>query len=377
MEPRLKIGYDAKRVFQNFTGLGNYSRTLLASLSEHQPALELHLFAPKPNEHPQCAPFLSTPYQTHFPQSAFKSYWRTKGMVNDLVKNKIQIYHGLSHELPLGIERTGIKTVVSIHDLIFKKYPKQFKPIDRWIYEKKFRSACLRADVVVAISESTKQDIIDLYDIPEKKIQVIYQSIHPQFLAAANPTAHAATRASLSIPKDYFLYVGSIIPRKNLRLIVEAYALIANQNFPPLMIVGKGGAYRQSIESFIKANNLHNQIRFLDSISFADLPALYSGAIGMCYPSIYEGFGLPLVEALSQQTPCITYNGSSLPEAAGPGAIYLEQLSAQTIAAALRRLLEMPTEASRLARAGQQHIQQFQSKDICKTWQALYHQLLH
>lgn len=376
MEPRIRIGFDAKRVFQNFTGLGNYSRTLLASLNQHVPSLELHLFAPKRSDQPRTQPFLTAPYHSHFPNSKFTAYWRTKGVIKDLQKKNVQIFHGLSHELPVGIEHTNIKTVVTIHDLIFKKYPQQFKPWDRWIYEKKFRSACQRADVVVAISESTKQDIINLYGIPKEKIRVIYQSIDKQFFVSATDEAINTLRNKLSLPQQYFLYVGSIIPRKNLRLICEAYAQLADPSFPPLMIVGKGGVYRQSIESFIQDKNLSAQIRFLDILDFAELPALYAGAHALCFPSIYEGFGLPLAEALSQRTACITYRGSSLPEAAGPGALYLEQLDAKEIAAFLTQLADNSPLREQLAEQGFRHIQQFQSAGISAQWKALYESLL-
>ena len=174
----MRIGFDAKRAFLNNTGLGNYSRDTIRVLSNFYPDNKYFLYTPKEKGNSRLA-FLDNRNNTFVrtPQSllnkALKSYWRSKSIVSDLFNNKIDIYHGLSHELPLGIEKTNIKTVVTIHDLIFIRYPHLFRTIDRKIYYKKFNSACHRADKIIAVSQQTKQDIIDFFLIPEEKIEVI------------------------------------------------------------------------------------------------------------------------------------------------------------------------------------------------------------
>ena len=134
----------------------------------------------------------------------------------DLLKDKIEIYHGLSHEIPSGIQKTGIKTAVTIHDLIFEKYPDQFNPLDVLIYRKKFRYACERSNLIIAVSEQTKKDISEIYGISGEKIRVCYQSCRPDFFVEPAETVLRSAQQKFNLPEKYFLYVGSIIERKKI-----------------------------------------------------------------------------------------------------------------------------------------------------------------
>ncbi|MEL6944605.1 MAG: glycosyltransferase family 1 protein, partial [Bacteroidota bacterium] len=237
--PKLNIAFDAKRLYNNFTGLGNYSRTLVQNLARHFPEHHYHLYTPKIKKNSETLPFLEHPQlQTQLPNTAFKSFWRTFNIKKDLLKANIDIYHGLSHEIPVGIHKTGIKSVVSIHDLVIKRYPNYFPWLDRQIYDWKFRYACEHADAIVAISESTKQDIIEFYDIPAEKIQVIYQTCHERFQQIL-PNEHLQQIAQkYQLPSHFYLYVGSIIPRKNLDKIIDALALLPKDLQLPMVVIG-------------------------------------------------------------------------------------------------------------------------------------------
>lgn len=179
----MNIAFDAKRAFSNSTGLGHYSRTLIRSLSEFFPEHEYFLCAPKLSNRFDVANLKHTYAVTpqHFPSSVFTAVWRSSWVKKDLQQLKIDLYHGLSNEIPMGIEKTGIKSVVTIHDLIFERFPGQYNKIDVQIYRKKFRYACKHADRIIAISEQTKNDIIQFYKIPENKITVCYQSCNEAF----------------------------------------------------------------------------------------------------------------------------------------------------------------------------------------------------
>src|SRR5438552_3033112 len=178
----MHIGFDAKRAFHNRTGLGYYSRTLIELLSSRFPEHQYYLFNPKPSAFYQppkenCHEIRpSNPFHKLFP-----SAWRSSWVKKDLAKYKIELYHGLSHEIPVGIQRTKTRSVVTIHDLIHERYPKQYNPIDVSIYHKKFLYSCTHADKVIAISQQTKNDIIEFYKIPEEKVVVSYQSCDPAF----------------------------------------------------------------------------------------------------------------------------------------------------------------------------------------------------
>ncbi len=182
MSDNIHIGFDAKRFFNNRTGLGNYSRTLLSNLARFFPGNSYVLYTPKLNKNQLTAPLFQAPYQVVSPAINYP-FWRSQRISRRLHKDNIQIYHGLSHELPRGPVSDRVRQVVTIHDLIFKIYPETYKPVDRWLYERKFSHAIRQSDLIVAISEQTKHDILKFYpETPESKIEVHYQACDPIFL---------------------------------------------------------------------------------------------------------------------------------------------------------------------------------------------------
>jgi len=170
----MNIGFDSKRAFFNNTGLGNYSRDTIRILGKYFPSNKYFLYTPKIITNNRLN-FIreSNNYFVRSPKNIlnkiFKNYWRTKNIVKNLIDDQIDIYHGLSHELPLGIEKTNIKSIVTIHDLIFIRFPHFFSSIDRKIYKYKCKSACERASKIIAVSNQTKRDIIQYLKISEKK----------------------------------------------------------------------------------------------------------------------------------------------------------------------------------------------------------------
>ena len=177
----MKIGFDAKRLFNNYTGLGNYSRTLVKNYAQSS-TNSINLYTTHSNNNKETEIFYDeNKFFLHITKSLIKSLWRSCGIVKQLKKDKIKIFHGLSNELPIGIKNSGVKSIVTIHDLIFKIYPKTYPLFDRFIYDFKFKHACKTADKIIAISEQTKKDIIRFYNIPENKIEVVYQSCNDLF----------------------------------------------------------------------------------------------------------------------------------------------------------------------------------------------------
>jgi glycosyltransferase involved in cell wall biosynthesis len=384
----LKIGFDAKRAFQNFTGLGNYARTLVETMAHYYPNdYDLHLYAPKINVQ-KLPDFLekSKNISIHTPQGLWKNaptFWRQYGIAEALKNDKIQVYHGLSNELPKGISR-NIKKVVTIHDLIFERFPEYYPFIDRKIYQHKFLSACKNADLIVAISEQTKRDIIDFYNIDAQRIQVVYQSCHAQFYQQnietlkedenllipqkkEDKTTHCLQKYQL--PPEFILYVGTINERKNLLNVVKAMQQIKDL---PLVVIGDGKEYLAKVKQFIKENQLESRIYLRPKVAFEDLPSIYQAAKVFVYPSFFEGFGIPIIEALHSGTPVVTSKGSCFAEAGGADSIYIDPNNSEEIANAVNSILNDSTLEQRMIANGFLYVDKFSQKNIAKEWHGVY-----
>ena len=345
---RLKIGFDAKRLFSNRTGLGNYSRTLLDNLRRFQPDNEYVLFTPKVNKN-EFGEKYAKEFPTVTPDKMGGTYWRSYGVGKDIEKEGIEVFHGLSNELPFRLE--GVKKVVTIHDLIFKRLPDTYPFLDRQVYDLKSRKSCRNADVVIAISESTKRDIMHYYGIKEEKIKVIYQACDAIYYE--DTPVDKKVLKKYNLPEHYLLSVGSIVERKNLLNTVKAIAELPKDLQIPLVVVGKGKKYRQKVMSFLHSNRMQSQIIWVENLTdIEDLKQVYQQATTLLYPSEYEGFGLPVVEGLLCKTPVITSNISSLPEAAGDGALQVNPHSVEEITGALEKLLTDSEFASKLTEKG-------------------------
>ncbi len=383
----MNIGFDAKRAYHNPTGLGQYSRTLISSLAINFPQHQYFLFNPKPSNlfHFHDLLNVNEVLPQSFLSKKFSSAWRGNWVKKDLQKLKIDLYHGLSHEIPVNIQQTRVKSVVTIHDLIHERYPEQYKFIDRKIYTKKFRYACAHADKVIAVSNQTKQDIIDFYQTPADKIDVCYQSCHAAFGVKVSADVKQIIKQQYQLPDQYFLYVGSIIERKNLLNICKAMHHLRKEVNIPLVVIGNGGEYKQKVKEYIRFNRLEEHIIFLSDQpaakcsptfqSAVDFPAIYQMAIAMIYPSIFEGFGIPVLEALNSHIPVITSNVSCLPEAGGDGAFYVDPTKPDEIAEQMKLILSDKTFVQQQVEKGWQHAQRFTNYNTVAAVMKVYEQL--
>ena len=363
----MRIGFDAKRLFHNHTGLGVYSRLLVAGLAEHYSEHEYLLYAQRVEQ---------SRYKAKFNDYTLRQgrgwTWRTLSLSKDIVSDACDLYHGLSHELPLNLHKSSIKTVVTIHDLIFKVDPELFPYVDRKIYDLKWRYSCKHADAIIAVSEHTRQDLIKLYDVPNEKIHVIHPPVPPPPTPDASVDKRVEIKYGLSDP--FWLFVGAINRRKNILGILRAM-LIASERMP-LIIVGSGGSYEKKVRQFVLQKGLSSRVRFMGHLPNEDLPIFYRKAMALIYPSLYEGFGIPLVESLHNGTPVITSNSSSMPEAAGPGAILVDPSSPEDIAAAMSNMSNSSTLRSELSAAGRLYALRFTTEKVVHRTMKLYNDLL-
>jgi glycosyltransferase involved in cell wall biosynthesis len=350
----MNIGFDAKRLFCNFTGLGNYSRTLVNDLANYYPENAYHLYTPEIRNSAVTASFINNPhFQNHAAGTAFKSLWRSYSVVADLKRDGIDLFHGLSNEIPLKINKSGIKSVVTIHDLIFKIYPKTFSLSEQVIYDLKFKYSCQHADKIVAISESTKNDIVHFYEIDPEKIEVIYQACNPLFYTLRTDEENEQVIQQYQLPKDYLLYVGSVEARKNLKIIIESYEHLSPQLQIPIVVIGRGGKYKQEVEAMIAEKDLNHLVIWLDKLDDNQhVQSIYQCARALIYPSFYEGFGLPVAEALLSKTPVITALTSSLTEAGGHHSIYIDPNNAANLADAIEKVLTDTNTVNNMKESG-------------------------
>ena len=383
----MNIGFDAKRAYHNNTGLGHYSRTLINLLLDYYPGHQYYLFNPKRSlRYNLDRANLHEVLPSAFPGTMLTAAWRSSWVKKDLKRLNIDIYHGLSHEIPIGIKKTGIKSVVTIHDLIPEHYPEQYNPIDVKIYRKKFRYACEQADRIIAISNQTRQDIIDFYKIPGEKIEICWQSCSPLFNVKANEEEKKRISKKYELPPEFFLSVGSVVDRKNLLNVCKAFFLLRNDLDIPLVVIGNGGKYKQKVKDFILQHDLEKKIIFLSEkkeaktdpgfLSTPDLAVIYQLALAMIYPSFYEGFGAPVLEALWSRLPVITSNVSCLPEVGGPGALCVDPNSAGDLAEAIRKVYSDKELVQDMIEKGIQHTKKFTPEKYATSVMDVYKSLM-
>ena len=376
----MKIGFDAKRAVKNDTGLGNYSRYVIENLANFYPENNYLLFSPSRKENPRLAALKSMKH-VHFvfPSGIWKflsSCWKVSSIKSDLTDQSIDIFHGLCNELPLGIRKTGIKSVVTIHDLIFIRYPEDYKLADRLIHQWKlwkFKYACRHADKVIAVSECTKRDIISFFKIPATKIEVVYQGCHADFSKPVPPEKKEEITKKYNLPGKLILYVGSIVIRKNLMLAVRS--LLEIDSDVCLVAIGKKTSYQKKIERYIKANGLSDRVFILNHIPFNELPAFYQLASVFVYPSFFEGFGIPVIEALSSNVPVVAATGSCLEEAGGKDSLYIDPNDHTSLAEKINNILNDPELSAFMAKKGKQYVTRFSADKTAKALLDVYEQL--
>ena len=340
------IGFDGKRAVSNMTGLGNYSRLVIERLALENAGDRILVYTPALRDNPRLSPLRALPnveFRLPPPQGFHGSLWRTFGITNNLQADKVDIYHGLSNELPLNIRKSGVPAVVTMHDVIYRTMPECYKLIDRRIYDFKYGHACRNADRIIAVSECTKRDVSRFYDIDPDKIDVIYQGCDESFRRVWSDEEIAALRRRLDLPERYILQVGTIERRKNLELTIRALSAVPADVH--LVVVGRDHhAYKPYILRLASELGVTDRIHYYEGLDFKDLPGVNRAAKVIAYPSRYEGFGIPVVEGLESCRPVVAAKGSCLEEAGGPATTYVSPDSPKEMTQALDHLLKISTE---------------------------------
>ncbi len=368
----MRLGYDAKRAFLNTSGLGNYSRNTLNALQAYFPKNEYVLYTPEIRKEmlkQQDRYEIVAPPESD--SKIKKTLWRNFHLSEELEQQKISLFHGLSNELPKGIHKTNVPSVVTVHDLIFLRYPEFYKYIDRKIYFEKVKYACKSATRIIAISEQTKADIMEFTGAPAEKIEIVHQSISPLFFEEADIVG---IKEKYNLPDTFILAVGTIEERKNQLTILKA---LQNRKLDiPLVMVGNPTSYCNDIHKYIAAENIKDRVIFLKNIPENDLAAIYQIAELSIYISVFEGFGLPVIESMACSCPVITSNASCLPETAGDAAILCDPENVDELGENIFRLLNDSAFKNEWIIKGKKRAKEFQAKNYAERLMDLYNTLL-
>jgi glycosyltransferase involved in cell wall biosynthesis len=290
----------------------------------------------------------------------------------DLNRHRINLFHGLAHEIPNAVTSLNIPKIVTICDVVYKHFPQSYPASTRIKKDQAISKACTNADGIIAISASTKQDLINFFSIDPNRISVIHPSCDERFRKRYSSFSIDHVKKRYGLPDSYILYVGSVTERKNILVACRALRRIPEKDRSPLVVVGKQSGYSETVVNYIAKHHLDQWVTFAQVTSNDDLPLVYQGAELFIYPSLYEGFGIPVLEALCCGLPVITSNVSSLPEAAGTDSQLIDPSDPDAIASAIARVLTDKELSAKMITAGYAHSHRFNGNCIARELNDFY-----
>jgi glycosyltransferase involved in cell wall biosynthesis len=300
--------------------------------------------------------------------------WEQTALPYLLERQRIDVVHGTLNVLPLARRIPG---VVTIHDVSFLLFPERFLAGRRRYLSTFTRFSARGARIVVASSENTRRDIVRLLGVPEERVRVIYLGVEERFREKPDPAVLAHFREKHGLTGEFFLYVGTLEPRKNLVRLLDAYhaARLRGVEWPLVLAGGKGWMYEEIFQR-VKDLNLSQYVRFPGYVLYEELPLWYNAASAFVYPSLYEGFGLPVAEAMACGCPVLTARNSSLVEVAGNAAILVDGEDIAGLTEALCRLAGDGSERDHLSRLGLAQSAQFDWARTAAEMVAVYDEAL-
>lgn len=375
----MRIAFDGKKAAGNRAGLGNYSRFVISSLARRYPDCQFDVYVSKRRgngllDRIEKLPNVNICYPKHPVLKYFPKLWERYGIPHEVAERGADIFHGLGNDLPAGIRKAGrTKAIVTIHDLIFLFFPHTYSWINRHLFNLKFRSSCRKADRIIAVSQCTAKDIVKYYFIPKQKISVAYQGCDPRFREKCTEEKKEDVRRRFFLPERFILNVGTIEERKNAELIVRAL-----QELPELslVIVGKRTPYADRVEAAAVECGVVGRVKILSGVATEDLPAFYQMAEVFVYPSRYEGFGIPVLEALCSGVPAIGATGSCLEEAGGDAALYADPDDAHDLAEKISQVISDRELRKTMIRKGLEYSIGFTEEVLADRMMEIYRSVL-
>lgn len=366
MKHNYTIGFDARSANSENSEIGCYGRFIIKALAEACPEnAYFRMYTPKHQPQREYDALDSLPnVESMEPDGAIwrklSLLWQMFRMSKDAKRGDVELYHGLEGRLPYGLRRRGIRSVVSVHNLISLRFTKYYNIFERVIEYIRLSSACHRADRIIAASEATRRDIAHLLGVSHEKIDVVYEGCNPLYSREISDEEVAAVRKKYDLPERYILNIGDMVERKNFGLIVEAMAELPDDI--NLVVVGEQTSYTKRVKRRLKVLGFENRVHFRRNVAAQDRAALYKGADIFINPSRFEGFSVEILEALSVGVPVIATRGSSLEEAGGKHSIYVSDRDCGELVEAIERLSSDEQLREKMIEEGKHHVTHFRSE---------------
>jgi glycosyltransferase involved in cell wall biosynthesis len=381
-----RIGFDITAAVTQGGGIGRYTRELIHALLVEDQANTYHLFSARPPTLlpvPDSIPVANNVYLHPAPLDErwlYRLWYRLRlPLPVQLVTGRIDLYHSPDFVLPPVAG--AIPALLTVHDLSFVHYPETFPPSLVRYLNRVVPWSIARASHILADSESTRLDLLRIWDVPEEKLSVLYSGVHPRFRPIRDEGQRAEVRTRYGLGNTpYILAVGTIQPRKNYAFLINAFLRITGDLPHNLVIAGGKGWLSEALAAQVNDLQDRERIRFPGFVADADLPALYSAADLFVFPSLYEGFGLPLLEAMACGVPVLSSNASSLPEVVDEkreAAVLLPPEDELAWSQAMRHLLTDHEQRERMIQAGLRHVRNFSWQTAAQRLLKLYSTLLH
>lgn len=387
----MRIGINARCLQTENTGLANYAINLLINLLSISPLEEYYLFSPRQEKRlslkaylrqgpsgDRCHEVLSWPITLKsgsLVSQFIKVFWEKFYLTHELNRYQVDLLHDPSFSLPFNYQKPKILTV---HDLSFLRFPAAFTA-RTYFYHKLFLGKVIEmADIVIAVSENVKQDIKEFYRTKDKKLRVIYEGVNDIYLEPDDCGMNGKASNKFTAGKPYILSVSAMNPRKNIPRILKAFSLLKDRHKDLLLVlVGRKAWGCADIEKTVNELDLNGRIIFTGYVDDNTLRCLYKNSLAFLYPSLYEGFGLPLLEAMACGTPVITSNISAMPEIAGQAALLVDPFNHCQIAEAIESILVNAPVRNELIRQGKERLKCFSWRRAAEQTLEVYRSLMN
>jgi glycosyltransferase involved in cell wall biosynthesis len=375
----MRIGFDLRPFLKEETGVGVYLKNLLFELAAIDRQDEFALFSASWKDRFPAAkipPFAKSRFlDKKWPVRVTNFLWQDLGRptLDSLFGLRLDLTHSAT---PLPLPTKG-RTIVTVCDLFFMEDPAKADREARRKFQGKTEASLRRADGILTISEFSRRGILDRFGLPAEKVRVTYLGLGAAFRAPADAARMASLRQELEVPGPFLLFVGATEPRKNLTRLIEALAILRDRGrSAPLVIVGRPGGDHARVLDAIRSRGLERLVRLAGYRPDEDVRALYGTATALVFPSLGEGFGLPLIEAMACGLPAAVSGVSALPEIGGEAAVYFDPANAAEMAAVISSLLDDGSLRSRLREAGRRRAADFDWAKTAEQTLAFYRQVV-